>query len=78
MLKSIIADMKLNRNRQNNSTRKFHFYSGHDNSISSMMYALGNYEGVNPPYCSALIFELRKKGNKNFIVVSILRVAKIF
>lgn len=80
MLKSITADMKLNKNPLNNSTKKFHFYGGHDNSISSMMYALGNYNEVNPPYCAALIFELRKKGNKNFIVVSIFveRMQEIF
>lgn len=68
-MKSIILDMESAKNLTNDSRKIFHFYSGHDTTIAAMMYVLGNYNQVNPPFGSALILEIRNKGNDNFIVV---------
>lgn len=61
--------MESAKNLTNDFRKIFHFYGGHDLTIVSIMYAFGNYNGVNPPFGSVLVLEMRNKGKDNFIVV---------
>ncbi|XKL68198.1 hypothetical protein PGB90_003689 [Kerria lacca] len=67
LLKSIIDDM-VNKVK-NNSTQKFHFYSGHDWSIFTIMKSLLVHKDHFPPYGASILFELREKTNKYFVTV---------
>lgn len=57
---------------KNNSTQKFHFYSGHDWSIFTIMKSLLVHKDHFPPYGASILFELREKTNKYFVTVSTL------
>lgn len=69
-MKSITANLVSAMNLTNDSRKIFNFYSGHEETITALMNALGNYNGENPSYAGTLILELRNKGKDNFILVS--------
>lgn len=65
----MIKDMKKKRaNGDRNET--FQFYSGHDLTVAVLLNTLGVYNGFAPPYCAAVIVELRQKDSDYFVTVS--------
>ncbi|XKL68197.1 hypothetical protein PGB90_003688 [Kerria lacca] len=67
LLKSIAADMNMK--TKTSFPQVFHFYSGHDITIITIMITLGIYNYITPPYAASLIFELRKKENENIVTL---------
>jgi len=51
----------------NHSPRKFALYSAHDYNLAGLLAAMEQFDGVNPPFASTLIFELHKKKGKPFV-----------
>lgn len=49
--------------------RIFSLYMGHDTNLVGYLKRLNSYDGKNPPFASALIFELHKEENKHFVKV---------
>lgn len=69
VLKLLIADM--NKKVKDNEFKKiFQFYSGHDTTITALMNTLGIFNGLQPPFSSALIIELRRKDDQHIVTVS--------
>lgn len=53
-------------NNDSNFTQTLHVYSGHDTTIETITRALQIYNNIQPPYGTALMFELRKRNNTEF------------
>lgn len=56
----------------------FHFYSGHDLTVSVLLNTLGVFNGFAPPYCAAVIVELREKDSDYFVTVSMFYILIFF
>lgn len=65
LIGNLIKDMELKIQGELNET--FHFYSGHDTTISVLLTALEIYNGIPPPYSTSVIVELRQKDD-NYVV----------
>ncbi|XP_065201847.1 prostatic acid phosphatase-like [Planococcus citri] len=67
LIGNLLKEMRLKINRQLNET--FHFYSGHDTTISVLLTALEIYNGIPPPYSTSVIIELREKDGNYFVTI---------
>ncbi len=56
------TDSKFNQN--------LHLYSAHDTTLAPFLQLLNVYNDVVPPYSSAVMVELRSKGNEYVVTVS--------
>lgn len=70
LIGSLVDEMEQKIQGELNET--FHFYSGHDTTISVLLTALDIYNGIPPPYSTSVIFELRKKYD-NYVVTILYR-----
>ncbi|XP_075209853.1 prostatic acid phosphatase-like [Lycorma delicatula] len=50
--------------------QKVWLYSGHDETLGSLLNSLNLYNLINPPFASAVLIELREKDGNNFITVT--------
>ena len=59
--------------------RRLHAYSAHDITLVGILGALGVFDGVAPPYSSALVLELREleRGDGLGIKVSVAKSGKL-
>jgi hypothetical protein len=68
LLGHIISELKSKRAKPQ-TEKVFQFYSGHDTNIIGLLNTMGAWdEKLLPPYCGALIFELRKLTEDDYIV----------
>ncbi|XP_065205541.1 uncharacterized protein LOC135835282 [Planococcus citri] len=65
----LVKGMEMKIQKKLNAT--FHFYSGHDTTIASLLTALEMYKDIFilPPYSSSLIFELRQKDEDHSVTI---------
>lgn len=74
LLKKILRDMS-DKAHYNSSTNMY-MYSGHDVTIAANMQTLGVYNNKEPPYASAIIYELHNDHvtNEHFVKVRYTRI----
>lgn len=65
LLGKLIEEMELKIQGKLNSM--FHFYSGHEATISGILIALEIFNDAVPPTSSSVFFELRQK-DKDYVV----------
>jgi hypothetical protein len=44
--------------QQGEEVKKLYMYSGHDTTVAPILHTLDIFNGIAPPYCSMIIFEL--------------------
>lgn len=67
LIGNLVNEMELKIKGELNET--FHFYSGHDTTISVLLTALDIYNGIPPPYSTSVIIELRQKDEDYVVTV---------
>lgn len=72
LIANIVNEMESKSEGELNET--FHFYSGHDTTISVLLTALDLYDGIPPPYSTSVIFELRQKDKDYVVTVRMIHV----
>ncbi|XP_031785785.1 venom acid phosphatase Acph-1 isoform X1 [Nasonia vitripennis] len=68
-LRKMLNDLGVNKDGKVEKKAKINLYSGHENNIGALLYALKVWKNVIPAYSSAVILELHKKGSQYFIKV---------
>lgn len=69
VIKQLIKNWVDKNEKEDERLRKFIMYSAHDTTISHLLFTLGIYNDIPPPYASTVIMELRhfKSSNKPYL-----------